>query len=294
MEPRGLPLVALGVFTGKPLCELIEAAYVPDRHLHKEVECVYVMRGQLTVRVDEHVFYLSEGELLLIPGNVMHEVQRKMLEDQVVKLKFMQEWMMPDFFSLDEKQAYQRLFNYTFRTQPNPVVKRIVHKIFEHRQRDAYAEYFIFAGMVELIALLLSAPEIIVEKSKANLEHPRYLEAMLDFIHANSHTNLTLPLLARHIGITESYCSKYIKRHTGLSFVQYLNAVRVNNAQRLLIYSDMSVGEVMENTGFFSIQTFNRVFKQQTGRSPLEYRRQKRMAEQRMHMAYMENTVQGG
>ena len=78
-----------GYFVGRPQCELIEAAYVPDRHLHKVVECAFVRQGELTVRVDDHVFRLHKGEFLLIPGNVMHEYQRKGIDDHVVKLKFM-------------------------------------------------------------------------------------------------------------------------------------------------------------------------------------------------------------
>jgi AraC-like DNA-binding protein len=50
----------------------------------------------------------------------------------------------------------------------------------------------------------------------------------------------------------------------------------VNNAQRLLIYTDYNITEVVEQTGFLSVQTFNRVFKQQTGQSPSTYRKRKR------------------
>ena len=265
-----------GYFVGRPQCELIEAAYVPDRHLHKVVECAFVRQGELTVRVDDHVFRLHKGEFLLIPGNVLHEYQRKGIDDHVVKLKFMQEWMMPPFFADDEKEAFQALFGYAFRTAPDPAVTALIDSMLAMSGASKYEDYVLFAKISELIALFLSRPAIIIEKIKANLQHPRYLEPMLAYIHDNSHLRLTLPMLARHIGITESYCSKYIKQHTGLSFVEYLNAVRINNAQRMLIYSDMSISETMEKSGFSSVQTFNRVFKQQTGRTPLEYRKCKR------------------
>lgn len=87
-------------------------------------------------------------------------------------------------------------------------------------------------------------------------------------------------MLSDHLGLTETYCSKYIKKNTGISFVDYLNAIRINNAQRLLLNTDYSIMEIVERTGFSSVQTFNRVFKGLTGGlSPSAYRKSKRRKE---------------
>lgn len=279
MPGRGLTQELLGFFVGRPQCEMVEAAYVPDRHLHKEIECVYVLQGRLDVRVGEWMARLNSGEFLLIPGNMIHEFQHKTLEDHVVRLKFMQEWMLPDFLGAEEKEQFRNLLSYAFRVSANPDMARLMEETMQCRfiaKYWGYKEYVIFAKIAELLALFLSHPELVVEKEKAHLHHPRYLDAMLSYIHQHADQRITLPMLARHIGITESYCSKYMKQNTGLSFVEYVNAVRINRAQRLLIYTDMSIGEVMEGTGFSSIQTFNRVFRSQTGRSPTEYRQSKR------------------
>ena len=92
---------------------------------------------------------------------------------------------------------------------------------------------------------------------------------------------LTLKMLADHLGLTETYCSKYIKKNTGITFVEYLNVLRINRAQRLLWATDFSVSEIAELVGFSSVQTFNRVFKQQScNLSPSEYRKR------RLHRRY--------
>jgi transcriptional regulator GlxA family with amidase domain len=58
--------------------------------------------------------------------------------------------------------------------------------------------------------------------------------------------------------------------------VEYLNVLRVNRAQRLLLSTDLGIAEIAGLVGFSSVQTFNRVFKQQSRLlSPSEYRKYK-------------------
>ena len=57
------------------------------------------------------------------------------------------------------------------------------------------------------------------------------------------------------------------------NFNQYLNETRVEYAHALLLYTNQTIMEVLENSGFESQRTFNRVFKEKYRISPREYRR---------------------
>ena len=61
-------------------------------------------------------------------------------------------------------------------------------------------------------------------------------------------------------------------RHTGATFIQYLNARRVDMAAEMLSQSDLPVTQVALRVGFGSIATFNRVFRTQKGCTPSQYR----------------------
>lgn len=113
----------------------------------------------------------------------------------------------------------------------------------------------------------------IKDKLKADIESARYIEDLLLFVREHCYSELTLKMLADHVGLTESYCSKYFKQNVGSSFLDYVTTRRVSHAQRLLKYTDYSITEIIEMSGFSSIQTFNRVFKKQTGMTPTEYRK---------------------
>lgn len=82
--------------------------------------------------------------------------------------------------------------------------------------------------------------------------------------------------LARELGIGEATLSRIINIHYGRTIPQLLNEMRVRDAQKLLRETDVPIQNVFEESGFNSITTFNRVFKELTGDSPKEYRMRNR------------------
>ena len=79
----------------------------------------------------------------------------------------------------------------------------------------------------------------------------------------------------------ECYLSKYhfcrlFKEKIGLTVMQYILKTRVAMAKELLSESDLSITEISESCGFSSISYFSRAFKNETGVSPLQYKKQTR------------------
>ena len=78
--------------------------------------------------------------------------------------------------------------------------------------------------------------------------------------------------LARELNLGEATLSRIINLHFAKTLPQILSEYRVKDAQKLLKETDVPVQEVFEESGFNSMTTFNRVFKELTGVSPKEYR----------------------
>ena len=66
------------------------------------------------------------------------------------------------------------------------------------------------------------------------------------------------------------------KRVTGQSIVDYINARRIEAAQKLLETTELSIGSVAEQTGFASAAHFRRVFRETMGVGPLQYRKSRK------------------
>lgn len=78
--------------------------------------------------------------------------------------------------------------------------------------------------------------------------------------------------LAREVGTGEANLSRLVNNHYGKTIPQLLNDLRVQDAQNILKDTNIPIQHVFEESGFSSITTFNRVFKEITGESPKEYR----------------------
>ena len=73
--------------------------------------------------------------------------------------------------------------------------------------------------------------------------------------------------------LSESAFSHFFKKHTNLSYISYLNGLRISRACRELESSAMSVSEICWNCGFNNKSNFNRKFLQAKGMTPTAYRK---------------------
>ena len=72
--------------------------------------------------------------------------------------------------------------------------------------------------------------------------------------------------------VSQWHLSKLLNRHTGQSFSELLNHVRMEQAKELLKNPALRIGDIAEAVGFLDIAHFSRVFKKQEGISANEYR----------------------
>ncbi len=94
----------------------------------------------------------------------------------------------------------------------------------------------------------------------------------LAYIEENYTQKLTLGEVAEKTYVSQWHLSKLLNRHTGQSFSDILNHVRIEHAKELLKDPALRIGDVSEQVGFLDLAHFSRVFKKQEGVSANEYR----------------------
>ena len=93
-----------------------------------------------------------------------------------------------------------------------------------------------------------------------------------EYIHDHSAEKISLSEVSKNLGVTSPYLSMLFKHVTGLTFRDYLNKVRVEDAKRLLISTDYQIMEIAVACGFNDQSYFTKVFKKYTGLSPRNFR----------------------
>lgn len=106
------------------------------------------------------------------------------------------------------------------------------------------------------------------EKIKADL-----FTKALKFISQNYTSSLSLKSVAKHLGVDPCHLSREFSKKIPYGFYGYLQDLRIERAKDLLKNSDISIYEVLLESGFSNQRTFNRVFKNMTGTTPKEYKK---------------------
>ncbi len=92
------------------------------------------------------------------------------------------------------------------------------------------------------------------------------------YIVDNLDSNLNVSIAARYINMSESYFSHIFKKEVGMSFVDYINKVRISRAAELLENTSFQVNQIAAQVGIDNANYFSVLFKKITGSSPYEFR----------------------
>ncbi len=92
------------------------------------------------------------------------------------------------------------------------------------------------------------------------------------FVRSHMKEELQVAEIASMVNMSGSYFSHVFKKEEGISFVEYVYRVRMEQARYLLESSDLKVNEIADEVGIFNPNYFSTQFKKSVGQSPLEYR----------------------
>ncbi|GFZ75892.1 hypothetical protein GCM10008018_21490 [Paenibacillus marchantiophytorum] len=127
----------------------------------------------------------------------------------------------------------------------------------------------------EIVRYFQSLLETLTLQSKqsTSAEIRSVIRKATEYIERQYMQQLTLVKMAQLANLSPSYFGYLFKQHTGQSFVNYLNGVRIQKAKALLMEDDIKVYEAAEMVGFISLPYFNRVFKSLTDMTPNDFRK---------------------
>lgn len=94
----------------------------------------------------------------------------------------------------------------------------------------------------------------------------------LQYMEEHYQQKITLAEVAEKTYVSQWHLSKLLNGHTGKSFSELLNQIRINEAKKLLKNPSMRIGDISEEVGFLDVAHFSRVFKKLEGISANEYR----------------------
>ena len=235
-----------------------------DTHFHPEIEVIVMTNGRAECMIDGCTYEVSSGEAIVVFPNHIHSyVDKTSVENAVLIFKTA---VLPEF-----KRIFQEF------VPSSPIVQRAVlerngfYKIWETVLEEYNSSKQIQKGwLLVLMGKLFEGCELVKQKSF----HSDITIDILNYCESNYHDNISLKSTARALHISESRLSHIFSEKLKMSFCNYVNMLRVNEAVNLLDSTEYSITEIAGLCGFSTIRTFNRAFLKQMGTSPVKYRKQ--------------------
>ena len=252
-------------------------------HWHERVEMIYVLGDQLKVGLNNFIYTLYNRDILIInTGEVHYFLMQPQKCDRII-LQF----DLSLFQEIAGNVSGRRLLNPLITCSSSDNSNEFsVHKYFESKileiskelkNMDPGYEFFISARLCDLAAGMIryipNEKLCPAEKNK-QLEKLELLERIKYYIDSNLNEQISLQEVSKHVNFSMYHFTRFFKEATGMTFWTYLNNYKVSKAANMLINSSNSITEIAYKSGFNSIKTFNRVFKQVRGCSPSQFKKQ--------------------
>ena len=254
-----------------------------DIHYHGYVEVVYGLEGECHCIVGNREYTITEGDMLLIPSDVPHEVGRHDAWTSYIVVKFLPSvlfsWSQtaPEYsnmFSLLQNIGEFQLFFPRAQISEFPFGFLCKNMAREWDGEKTGYDICIRAHILELfmhiIRLWDKGNSELIKKSMSN-DINVLLQSAITFIE-NNFSDVDRDKCAHAIGVSPSYLSKLFTAELKISFSEYVNMIKLKEAEKLLLTTDKSVTEISLASGFSSTAYFISLFKAKHGLTPLKYR----------------------
>ncbi|MEO5999428.1 MAG: AraC family transcriptional regulator [Chitinophagaceae bacterium] len=254
-------------------------------HYHPEYELATIVNSTGRRMVGDNIGVFEEGELVLLGSSLPHlwindtkfiNGKGNALAEAIV-IHFKEDFLGDRLFKIPEMESFNNFLKMSNRgivikgeakTKINAIMKKMPDLNGLQRLSSLFSIFNILSGTVEYE--LLASPGY---AKNITLNSSDRLNGVIDYIMKNFDQDITLTKAASNanMGLT-SFCN-FFKGNYRLTFVEYLNSVRVGHACKLLSEKDRNIVEVAYGSGYSSIANFNKQFKKYKQMTPTEYRR---------------------
>ena len=246
-----------------------------EAHNHSAVEILLTLEGTVTYTVEDKLYQVRKGEILIVPPDTLHSLSMGegssrylfLFEPDAIMsmrdIKYMASYFNKPFHLRDGSDAHVRIRELLLRAND------------AYEKREMLWNTLCYSCILRIYAILgqhyLGSVRPHTGDSTGNMD-AEVVNAVMTYVNNHYREDLTLEEVAQFAGFSRYYFSRSFKKQTGYSFKEYLCQKRVQVAMDLLIRTNRSMRDVALESGFGSVATFNRVFREKKGCTPSQYR----------------------
>lgn len=244
-------------------------SFISMTHMHNEYEIYYLRDGYRRYFINNEIYDLFPGDIILIPPLTMHRVTAIPSKENIDHERYL--LSLPKSEILEIFLPCFKTYLYRLNEKEN---KMILH--FFEAIKNETSKLDNFSGVIcnlhtnEILSIICRAKPFDPTEVVANNQ---LAEEIAKYIQENFNRDITLQSVAEEFSYCKEYFSVLFKQINGLGFNQYLTQIRLTHSLKLLVDTDKSITEISAECGFNNSNYFSSVFKKELEISPLGYRK---------------------
>ena len=243
-----------------------------NMHTHHFTEIFYVVKGQGKFLVNSNEIIVNEDDLILVNPNVSHtesSINNNESFEYIVLgvngLQFLNETTLDNGkhheFSIHNYYEYKHEVLFYLKTILNEVRN-------EEKDYESICQNLLEVLIINLVRR--TNKNILIAPTKKVNKECQFIE---QYNNDNFKEDITLDTLSELTYLNKYYIVHSFKKYKNISPINYLNAVRIEEAKNLLATTDYSVAHISNLIGFSSQSYFSQVFKKDADMTPNVYRK---------------------
>jgi AraC-like DNA-binding protein/mannose-6-phosphate isomerase-like protein (cupin superfamily) len=246
-------------------------------HWHYDYELLVVLSGSLQVFSGPDPFFMNDGDIVLMNSKVIHGFKCTGNENLCLFIQF-----PPSLF--ERVLGTQQLYHFYLNSTNKLLLPQVPYRHFvasaarigiSSRHYNSAAELRTSALLQTLAADLVEFVEYDIRSGNIGSEIDSVGERISEiniFIDSHLQNEHLAADVFKNFGITEKTLYRYLKNTTGQTLKDLITTARIEKSKQLLRETDIHAAVIADECGFSNEATFYRVFKNETGRTPREYR----------------------
>lgn len=234
-----------------------------EKHIHKNFELVYVIKGRLNCTLNNESFVMTEGEFALCLPYEIHSY----LPDKETEY-----WII--VFSGDFVHSFSKEITNKIGSGRGFRVKKCIEEYVKEQliYNNIPTMFTLKSCLYAICEEYLSSVSLTDNKnSKSEL-----VGIIIDFVQERYAEKISLRDIAKVAGYDYNYMSRCFKNIFNMSFTDFVNLYRIENAIELLETTNDKITEIALKSGFQSVRSFNEVFKKNVKVTPMQYKKTSR------------------
>lgn len=260
----------------KIFCGIFRADNFPT-HVHHEIEIISPINEHLCVVFEHGKVDLLPGDILIINSMESHSVKTYNDNCDHFVLQFDTLNIFKELNTIRQKKLFPAII-----TRQNPDIYNEIHKYINliiNLLKDPDSLYYnirlrSYAGLLlTYICENFEWRDSFDPDSHNSSSQLHSYNKATEFILTNYTQKITLSDVADAANLSTYHFCRLFKQLSGKTFVEYITDLRLAHAENMLINGDNKIIDVAELSGFGSVKTFNQLFKDKHGVSPVQFRK---------------------